>query len=129
MKRLDWKNACEEGGIVSRNRAKNELEQLLAEDPLPLRRAQITTQAALKKAEKARAPFKIARENAEARRGEATAAREEAEAKRADAQAKRVEATASREAADVRRQRPKLLGKEPKEYQKSRTEAAVTRSS
>jgi len=40
-------------GVVQRNKAKNELSQLLAEDPLPLRRAKITTEAATKKAEKA----------------------------------------------------------------------------
>ena len=32
----------EEGGVVSRNKAKNELAQHLAEDPLPLRKAKIT---------------------------------------------------------------------------------------
>merc|ERR1711862_580403 len=41
-----------EGGVVSRNKAKNELEQLKAEDPLPLRRAKITQEAAIKKSEK-----------------------------------------------------------------------------
>ena len=34
------------------NKAKAELAQLQAEDPLPLRRAKITTEAAVKKAEK-----------------------------------------------------------------------------
>eukprot|EP01104_Vermistella_antarctica_P004378 TRINITY_DN14834_c0_g1_i1.p1 TRINITY_DN14834_c0_g1~~TRINITY_DN14834_c0_g1_i1.p1 ORF type:complete len:293 (+),score=90.85 TRINITY_DN14834_c0_g1_i1:49-879(+) len=43
----------EEGGVVSRNRSKNELAQHLAEDPLPLRRAKITCEAASKRAEKA----------------------------------------------------------------------------
>jgi len=41
-------------GVVQRNKAKNELAQHLAEDPLPLRRAKLTTEAATKKAEKAR---------------------------------------------------------------------------
>jgi DNA repair exonuclease SbcCD ATPase subunit len=40
------------GGVVSMNKAKAELAQLQAEDPLPLRRAKITTEAAVKKAEK-----------------------------------------------------------------------------
>ena len=41
-------------GVVARNKAKNELAQHLAEDPLPLRKAKITLEAATKKAEKAR---------------------------------------------------------------------------
>lgn len=51
----DLKAKSEEGGIVSRNRAKAELAQHLAEDPLPLRRAKLTAEAAAKKAEKATA--------------------------------------------------------------------------
>jgi len=39
-------------GVVQRNKAKNELAQHLAEDPLPLRRAQLTTEAATKKSGK-----------------------------------------------------------------------------
>ena len=64
-----------EGSGVGAMRARNELAQLLAEgicldqlalplntssDPLPLRRAKITQEAALKKAEKLRAPFEAA---------------------------------------------------------------------
>jgi len=41
-------------GVVQRNKAANELAQHLGEDPLPLRRAKLTTEAATKKAEKAR---------------------------------------------------------------------------
>jgi len=48
----DAKKRSETGGVVSRNKAKAELAQLEAEDPLPLRRAKITTEAAIKKAEK-----------------------------------------------------------------------------
>jgi len=55
-----------QGGVVQQNKAKNELAQHLAEDPLPLRRAKITLEAALKKAEKARAPFEAATKAAEA---------------------------------------------------------------
>ena len=40
-------------------RAKAELAQHLAEDPLPLRRAKLTTQSATKKAEKAREVFRL----------------------------------------------------------------------
>jgi len=50
----DAKKRSEQGGVVSRNKAKAELAQLEAEDPLPLRRAKITTAAAVKKADKAK---------------------------------------------------------------------------
>jgi DNA repair exonuclease SbcCD ATPase subunit len=43
----------EEGSVVQRNKAKNELAQHLAEDPLPLRRAKLNTEAAHRKAERA----------------------------------------------------------------------------
>merc|ERR1711862_880366 len=52
----DCERRSEEGGVVSRNKAKAELAQLKAEDPLPLSRA-ITLEAAHKRAEKTRAPF------------------------------------------------------------------------
>merc|ERR1712205_229818 len=48
----DAQKRSESGGVVSRNKAKAELAQLQAEDPLSLRRAKITTEAAVKKAEK-----------------------------------------------------------------------------
>ena len=51
-KKADLEKKSQEGGVVSRNKAANELAQLLAEDPLPLRRAKITQEAAVKKAEK-----------------------------------------------------------------------------
>jgi len=46
--------AKSEGSGVSAMRAKNELAQHLAEDPLPLRKAKLSTEAATKKAERAR---------------------------------------------------------------------------
>jgi len=51
-KKAELERKSKEGGVVSRNKAANELAQLLAEDPLPLRRAKITQEAAVKKAEK-----------------------------------------------------------------------------
>ena len=56
------------GGVVSRNKAKVQLDAHLAEDPLPLRKAKITLGAAQKKADKARAPFQEKTEAAEAAR-------------------------------------------------------------
>jgi len=52
-------------GVVQRNKAANELAQLKAQDPLPLRQAKISTEAAERKSDRARAPFKEARERAE----------------------------------------------------------------
>eukprot|EP00727_Mastigamoeba_balamuthi_P008630 m51a1_g439 hypothetical protein (736) ;mRNA; r:71195-76891 len=54
------------GGTVARNRAANELEQLKAQDPLPLARAKLNQAASCKKAEKARAPFLEATQRVEA---------------------------------------------------------------
>jgi len=62
-----------QGGVVQQNKAKAELAQHLAEDPLPLRRALITLEAALKRAEKARAPFEAATNAAEEALAEAQA--------------------------------------------------------
>merc|ERR1711943_166551 len=54
-----------ETGVVSRNKAANELAQHLAEDPLPLRKAKITAEAAVKRSEKATKAAADAREAAE----------------------------------------------------------------
>jgi DNA repair exonuclease SbcCD ATPase subunit len=45
--------ATETGGMVAQNKAKAELAAHLAENPLPLRKAKITNEAAVKKAERA----------------------------------------------------------------------------
>jgi len=50
----ELKRKSETGSVVQMNKAKNELAQHLSSDPLPLRRAKITTEAATKKAEKAK---------------------------------------------------------------------------
>jgi len=64
-KKVDLQKKSETGGVVSRNKAKNLLAQHLAEDPLPLQKAKLTTAAASKRAEKAREPFKVKTEAAE----------------------------------------------------------------
>lgn len=66
--------ALAEGGGVKGMRAKNELAQMDAEDPLPLRKAKITQAAALKRVEKARKPFALATAAAEEARKAAEAA-------------------------------------------------------
>jgi len=99
-KTAELKAASEEGGVVSRNRAKVQLDAHLAEDPLPLRKAKITLEAANKKAEKARAPFMAATEVASAAREKAEASRKQAEAARHQAEAARKQAEAARGAAE-----------------------------
>jgi len=66
-------------GVVRRNKAANELDQLLAEDPLPLRKAKINQEATVRKMEKAAKPFNEAS-------AKATAAKEVAEAAVAEAE-------------------------------------------
>merc|ERR1712100_826038 len=75
----DLKKKSETGGVVSRNKAANELAQHLAEDPLPLRKAKITAEAAVKRSEKATKAAADARTNAEAAANNATNARKAAE--------------------------------------------------
>jgi F actin bundling C terminal len=77
----------EEGGVVTRNRAKNELAQHLAEDPLPLRRAKITMEAAVKKADRTRAAAAAARQASEEAAAAAETATQDALAKVAEAEA------------------------------------------
>uniref|UniRef100_A0A7S4P2V2 Calcium-regulated actin-bundling protein C-terminal domain-containing protein n=1 Tax=Paramoeba aestuarina TaxID=180227 RepID=A0A7S4P2V2_9EUKA len=76
----------QEGGVVSRNKAANELAQVKAEDPLPLRKAKLNQQAAVRKSEKAvavaeekKAEAERAKERAEEARLAAVRATEEAE--------------------------------------------------
>lgn len=85
-------------GVVKKGRAASEKEQILAEDPLPLRKAKITQQAALKKVTKARviaeeeeAKSKAAAEAAAAAKEAADAAAKAAEeAKNASDEAQKV---------------------------------------
>jgi len=66
-------------GVVQRNKASNELAQLQSQDPLPLRQAKITTEAATKKAEKARLLAEKAHARAVTLQEAAEEARREAE--------------------------------------------------
>jgi len=95
----DLKKRSEEGGVVSRNKAKNELAQHLAEDPLPLRQAKITAEAAVRKAEKATKAAAEAKELAIADAEKATHARADAERARAQAEQDKVAADAAVDAA------------------------------
>mmetsp|Transcript_1056 Transcript_1056/g.1541 ORF Transcript_1056/g.1541 Transcript_1056/m.1541 type:complete len:320 (-) Transcript_1056:75-1034(-) len=81
------KAKSETGGIVSRNKAKAELEIHLAEDPLPLRRAKITLEAAVKRSDRATKAAEAATAAAIQARQEAEAAVEDAVKKVDEAQA------------------------------------------
>jgi uncharacterized membrane protein YqiK len=72
------KSEDESVSVVNRNKAKNELAQHLASDPLPLRKAKISQEAAVKKAEKATAAAAEATKAAERAREAAEKARHEA---------------------------------------------------
>jgi hypothetical protein len=72
-KTAELQKNSEEGGLVSRNRAKAELAQHLAEDPLPLRKAKITLEAAVKKADRAAIAAEAAVEEARVKFDEAQA--------------------------------------------------------
>ncbi len=78
-KTAQLQKASEEGGLVSRNKAKAELAQHLSADPLPLRRAKLTQEAAVNKAEKATKVAAEARAVAEQAAVEASQARAESE--------------------------------------------------
>jgi len=93
-KTADLQKKSAEGSVVAQNKAKNELAQHLASDPLPLRKAKITQEAAVKKAEraiKAAADARVAAEAAIVEAEKATAAagraREASEQAKRDAEA------------------------------------------
>lgn len=74
---LTKKSEDESIGLVTRNKAKNELAQHLSQDDLPLRKAKITLEAATRKAEKAKKAADAARDDAEKKVAEAEAYLEE----------------------------------------------------
>jgi len=79
-------------GVVKRNKAANELDQLLSEDPLPLRKAKINQSAAVKKCERATKAAEAAAQKAADAEAAALAAEKEAEAAAAAAEKKLQEA-------------------------------------
>jgi len=62
---LERKSTDTASSVVSRNKAANELAQLKSENPMPLRKAKITQEAALRKVEKERKAAEQATLNAE----------------------------------------------------------------
>jgi len=100
---LERKGNDESIGLVTRNKAKNELAQLLSEDPLPLKRAKITQEAAVRKAEKATAHAAQTRQASEASAAAASKARAQAEQDAAQAESARKSAEADAQAASQAR--------------------------
>jgi len=105
-KKETLKRKSEEGGVVSRNKAANELAQLMSEDPLPLRRAKITQEAAVKKAERtakasaeATAAAEASAQSASKARADAEASAEQASVARKNAEEAAAAASRAREAA------------------------------
>jgi len=93
QKKEELERKSREGSTVQKSKAANELAQHLASDPLPLRRAKTTTEAAKRKAEKAVKAAEEARVQAEkdveaarAKVAEAEAYLEEVKAKAGSAQ-------------------------------------------
>ncbi|KAL6070573.1 Merozoite surface protein 3a [Balamuthia mandrillaris] len=126
-KTAELKRASEEGGLVSRNKAKNELAQHLQEDPLPLRRAKITLEAAVKKAEKAAQIAADARSAAEESARQAEAAAQQASSARAAAEQAARQAEQARAQAEQARQhseRAKEAAEEALEEAKRKVEEA-----
>jgi len=82
-------------GVVKRNKAANELDQLLSEDPLPLRKAKINQSAAVKKCERATKAAETAKAKADADAAAAEAASQKAAAAEREAIAAEEAAQAS----------------------------------
>jgi len=97
----ELKQKSETGGVVSRNKAANELAQHLAEDPLPLRKAKITAEAAVKRADKATQAASQAANLATSSRADAERAAKEATEARHDAEKAREASARANEAAEA----------------------------
>lgn len=78
-------------GPVKRNKAANELEQMKGEDPLPLRKAKITQEAALRKVTKQKVNAEIATQKAASTKKTAEEAKAQLEAAYADLEVKMTE--------------------------------------
>jgi len=129
----DLKKKSEEGSTVQKSKAANELAQHLSSDPLPLRKAKMTTEAAKRKAEKARAPFaeatakaKAAAAEAESRRHAAEEAAAEAEADRRASEEAAADAEAARQAAEDAVEEAKRQVQEAEDYLEEQKKAGAS---
>ena len=112
----DCESRSEQGGVVQRNKAKAELAQLKAEDPLPLSRAKITLEAAKKRAEKTRAPFEAATKVAQEARAQAEAAANAASEARQAADEAKAESERDKISAEQAVEEAKRRVKEAEDY-------------
>jgi len=90
-KKAELQAKSETSGVAGMT-AKNQLAQLLSEDPLPLRKAKITAEAAAKKTEKANKEAQAAKEKAQLEYESSEAARIAAEEAERQAEADRISA-------------------------------------
>jgi len=117
IKILENRSNDENLGDVKRKQSINELAQLKEQDPLPLRKAKITQEAALKKVERERKAAEAVTAKAQASHEAAEKAARDAEASAAKAEQAKQEAEASAAQAQKRR--------EEKEEQAQKVEKAV----
>jgi colicin import membrane protein len=120
---LDAKTKDQSTGTVSRNKAVQELAQLKGQDPLPLRKAKITQDAAVRKVEAERKVAEAARQKQEAERKNAEQKREKAEAEREQAEKEREKAVAERERAEKEREQA-VAKRETAERERAQAEQA-----
>jgi len=125
-KTADLKKKSEEGSTVQKSKAANELAQHLASDPLPLRKAKTTTEAAKRKAEKARAPFAEATAKAQATREVAEKAAAEAEADRRASEKAAADAEAARQAAEDAVEEARRQVQEAEDYLEEQKKAGAS---
>jgi len=86
QKTNDLTQKSQAGSVVQQNKAKAELASHLASDPLPLNRAKLNTEAATKKAEKARQAADIALDDAKSKLDQAEAYLKEVQSRSGSAQ-------------------------------------------
>lgn len=98
--KLEKQSADTNLGNVKRNSAKNRLAQMKSEDPLPLRKAKITQNAALKKVKKARKKSEKATKKSEQLKAEADQAKQDAADAKVECDKKEKESVAAKEEAE-----------------------------
>lgn len=89
-----------DAGVVKKGRAVSEKEQILCEDPLPLRKAKITQSAALKKVTKAREKAEEETAKADAAAQDAAEAKEAADQAEKDSEAAKATADEAKAASE-----------------------------
>jgi len=131
QKALEAKIANPSTGAVAKGQAVQELAQLKGADPLPLRKAKITQEAAVRKVEAERKVAEGERKKAQAVREKAEEERKKAVSERQRAEAVRAEAVSKREIAEEERKKAEgereiaVAARQQAEEQTKRVEEAV----